>query len=200
MIFGMIPLVASAAEDNEQSGTIFKDVKETSWYYDAVNYVYENGIMAGTSDTTFSPGEVTSRSMLVTILYGMEGKPSVHKESPFTDVANGRWYTDAIVWASENGVVSGYGNGIFGINDKITVEQAAVILARYAGYIGITVQNGDSMAAFADSGSVSGWVEHDMKWIVSEGIYTGVNGRLNPQSPASRALIAGMLYNFDSIS
>ncbi len=198
MIFGMIPFVASAAEDNEQNGTIFKDVKETSWYYDAVNYVYANGIMAGTSDITFSPGEITSRSMLVTILYGMEGKPAVHKESPFSDVANGRWYTDAIVWASENSIVSGYGNGIFGYKDDVNRQQVAIILYRYAEYKGYNTEITGDVSSFADRDNISSYAVDALSWAVGKGLISGTGSNMiSPKGSATRSQIAVIMMQFD---
>lgn len=179
----------------------FKDISASDTYYKAIQYVYENGLFKGVSATEFAPDVTMTRAMFVTVLGRMAGvdETEFHGVS-FLDVTAGEWYAAYVEWAAYCGIVQGYGNGIFGINDKITVEQAAVILARYAGYTGSTVQSDASLAAFADAGSVAGWAENDMKWIVSEEIYTGVNGRLNPQAPASRAQIAEMLYNFNKIS
>ena len=202
MIFGMIPFVASAAEGGEQgnvhNGSIFKDVKETSWYYDAVNYVYTNGIMVGTSDDLFSPGEVTSRSMLVTILYGMEGKPAVQSESPFTDVANGRWYTDAIVWASENGIVSGYGNGIFGYKDAVNRQQTAMILYRYAEYKGYNTEITGDVSSFVDKDDISSYAVDALSWAVGKGLISGTGSNMiSPKGSATRSQIAVIVMQFD---
>ena len=198
-VFCMMPFAASAKEAGEESKVhFFEDVKATSWYYDAVNYVYENGIMAGTSDTAFSPGEITSRSMLVTILYGMEGKPAVAQESPFADVANGRWYTDAIVWASENGIVSGYGNGIFGYKDAVNRQQVAIILCRYAEHKGCEIELAGDVSGFADSDKISDYAIDALSWATGAGLLSGTgNNMLSPKGMATRSQIAVIMMQFD---
>ena len=127
MAMTFLPASAAAA-----SVSPFGDVQSTDWYYDEVQYVYENGLMSGTSATTFSPDTTTTRGMIVTILHRLEGTPAVSTSGTFADVTAGRYYTDAVEWASANGIVGGYGNGRVGPNDPITREQMAAILYRYA--------------------------------------------------------------------
>ena len=121
MVFGLLPGQAIAV-----GNLPFNDVKVTSWFYDEVKYVYENGLMTGTSDTTFSPNGTTTRGMVVTILWRLDGEPD-STEMRFADVAAGRYYTDAVMWASSNNIAGGHGDGNFGPNDPITREQLAVI-------------------------------------------------------------------------
>ena len=127
LILELIPGAVFAADD----GMPFKDVRESDWFYEAVQYVYEHGMMRGTGDTMFSPESTTTRAMIVTILHRLEGLPAAAGEQ-YADVPGGQYYTDAVAWASENGIVNGYGNGRFGPNDAITREQMATILYRLA--------------------------------------------------------------------
>ena len=132
MAMTFLPASAAAA-----SVSPFGDVQSTDWYYDEVQYVYENGLMSGTSATTFSPDATTTRGMIVTILHRLEGTPAVSTSGTFADVAAGQYYTDAVEWASANGIVGGYGNGRFGPNDPITREQLAAMMYRYADFLGM---------------------------------------------------------------
>ncbi len=175
----------------------FKDIYASDSYYDAIRYVYENGLFKGVSDTEFAPAVTMTRAMFVTVLGRMAGVDIRYFDgNSFTDAVPGEWYAPYVEWAAAYGIVQGYGNGIFGINDKITVEQASAILARYAAYIGLSTESTGTLNAFADAGDVSGWAVENMKWVVANGIYTGESNRLNPKTPASRALVAVMLYNF----
>lgn len=124
----------------------FTDVKESDWFYEAVKFAVENGLFKGTTETTFSPGQPMTRAMLVTVLHRLEGSPAVTGANNFTDVKNGEWYTNAVIWANANDIVSGYGNGLFGTNDPITREQMAAILYRYAGYKGYDVTAAANLA------------------------------------------------------
>ena len=137
---------AEVQETEEPAALPFTDVDPASGYYEAIRYAYENNLMNGTSATAFSPNGTTSRAMIVTILYRLEGQPAVAAGS-FTDVAAGQYYTSAVAWASQNGIVEGYGNGAFGPNDAITREQLAVILYRYAQYKGYAVSAGAATSA-----------------------------------------------------
>lgn len=189
----------TAAEDSSDDSWInpFKDIYAADSYYDAIRYVYENGLFKGVSAVEFAPAVTMTRAMFVTVLGRMAGVDTRYFEgNSFTDVVSGEWYAPYVEWAAAYGIVQGYGNGIFGINDRITVEQASAILARYADYIGISTETAGTLNAFADAGDVSGWAVENMKWVVTSGIYTGESGRLNPKTPASRALVAEMLYNF----
>jgi len=177
----------------------FKDIRSSDSCYDAIRYVYENGLFKGVSATEFAPSVTMTRAMFVTVLGRMDGVDIRYfAGNSFTDVVPGEWYAEYVEWAATYGIVQGYGNGIFGINDPITVEQAAVILARYAAYIGVSTASTGTLNSFADAGDVSGWAVENMKWVVESGIYAGEADKLNPQTPASRALVAVMLYNFQS--
>ncbi len=171
----------------------FTDVAESAWYYDAVVYAYENGLMDGTSATTFAPAMNTTRAMLATLIYRMAGEPTVTGSASFTDVTAGQWYTDGITWASQQGVVQGIGNGRFDPDGAITREQLAVMLYRYAD--GETASA--DMSRFQDSASISDWALEAMNWAVAQGILSGNDqGLLNPGSIASRAEVATMLMRF----
>ena len=175
----------------------FTDVKTTDWFYDAVKYVYEKGMMNGTSDTTFAPNSNLTRAMLVTSLYRHEGELAITDAAPFTDVASGQWYSDAIAWASANDIVGGYGDGLFGTNDNITREQLATILMRYAKFKRLNTARTTDLAGFDDTADISSWALDAMKWANSEGL---VNGRsdtmLAPKGTATRAEVATILMRF----
>ena len=175
----------------------FVDVNPSDAYYDAVLYVYENGLFKGVSETEFAPDTTMTRAMFVTVLGRMAGvNPLLYQKSSFTDVEVGQWYSPYVEWAAQSGIVLGYGDGTFGLNDEITVEQAAVILARYAAFTGRSTYTLRTLSDFADSADVSDWAVYSMKWIVNTGIYTGENGMLSPKSLAKRSLVAAMLYNY----
>lgn len=174
----------------------FIDVHETDWFHGAVMNAYGAGLMAGTSENTFSPDMVMTRAMLVTVLYQMQGKPEPTKENPFKDVPAGQWYTKAVIWAAENGIVSGTGNGCFAPEDPVTREQVAVILRSYAKFCGIDTEKAAELN-FTDTGKVSSWALPAMKWAVAEGLLSGKlnNGvlTLDPQGRATRAEAAAIL-------
>lgn len=177
----------------------FTDVKPGDWCYDAVQYVYDNGLMAGTSAYTFTPGGATTRGMIVTILYRMEGQPSIAGESgAFADVPAGQYYTDAVAWAAKNGIVSGYTNGNFGPNDPITREQMAAILYRYTGS---PASSGMVLSEFTDADQISGYATDAMRWAVGNGLIAGTgNQALSPKSGASRAQVATILMRFSEMA
>lgn len=133
----------------------FADVPASAWYYDAVRFVYERGMMAGTGNNQFSPNVTTTRAMIVTILYRLENQPAAGS-SNFTDVPADQWYTNAVAWAAANGIVGGYGDGRFAPNDIITREQMAAILYRYAQYKGYDVGNTGDLSRYVDASQVSG--------------------------------------------
>lgn len=175
----------------------FTDVPEDAWYADAAAYVYEHGLMAGTSTTAFSPDATTSRSMIATILWRMAGSPVVNYAMNYTDVAQGQWYSEAIRWAASEGVVTGYGNGLFGTNDPITREQFATILYRYAqskgqGFTGAWAFQLD----YADADKVSEYAYEAMCWMTMQGVIKGDGANLNPQGQATRAEAAAILMRF----
>jgi len=151
-VLGMLHSTAFATSGNLP----FTDVNTTDWYYDAVQYAYEKGMMTGTSTTTFSPNDTTTRCMIVTILHHMEGTPAAVGMA-FTDVPANQWYSDAVSWASANGIVDGYGGGMFGPGDPITREQMAAILNRYSTYKGYDVGTTGSITGFSDASQVSSY-------------------------------------------
>lgn len=175
---------------------IFSDVTPDAWYTDAVQYAYDNGLMTGTSTTTFEPNTTTTRGMIVSMLHRLEGSPAVGI-ADFSDVAGGDWYADPVAWAASEGIVGGYGDGTFGPNDPITREQMASILYRYADYKGLDVSARASLDAYSDADSVSPWASDVMSWAVSEGIISGMTeDTLAPQGTATRAQVAAMFQRF----
>ena len=175
----------------------FTDVSENDWFYDDVMFVLANDLMVGTSDNTFDPYGTTTRAMVATTIWRMEGKPEPEGDNPFTDVKNGEWYTDAIVWANENGIAVGYGNNLFGTNDPVTREQLAAFFYRYAEYKGYDTEITGSLDRFADKDDISEWAQEAMAWAVGYGIFEGRdNGMLDPQGNATRAEFAAMLHRF----
>lgn len=189
MVLGMLPGTVFATG----SGTPFTDVKETDWFYDAVRYVYDNGMMSGTGSATFAPNATTTRGMIVTILHRLEGIPSASGEK-FTDVPAAQYYAKAVAWASANGIVSGYGNGCFGPNDPITREQLAAILYRYAQYKGCDVSVKGNIFTFADGKQVSAYAADTMNWAIGTGLISGVgHNTLSPTGSATRAQVAMIL-------
>ena len=192
----MLSILPSTAFAVDGSGSGFRDVKPTDWFFEAVDYAVQKNLMNGTGSNAFSPNGTTTRGMLVTILYRMEGEPSV-TGTVFSDVPKGQWYTDAVIWANEKGIVNGYGNGTFGPNNTITREQMAVILYRYAQNKGHDITATDSLTAFSDKGKVSGYAVQAMGWAVGSGLITGVSENvLSPQSSATRAQMATILMRF----
>lgn len=180
-------------EAPDSSGLPFADVAESAWYYDAVAYCYENGLMSGVSATSFRPMDTTTRGMIVTILHQLAGKPVPAASASFPDVAADAWYADAVSWAAAQGVVAGYDTGRFGPNDSITREQLAVILYRYAG----SPAAAGSLDSFADRASVSDYAAQALRWAVGEGLLSGKGaGLLYPTGTATRAEAAQILMRF----
>lgn len=176
--------------------TTFADVPASAWYYNAVEYVYENGLMSGVSGGRFAPDDTLTRAMLVQTLYAMEGRPAA-ASAGFADVASGDWYASAVNWAAANGVVSGVSETGFGPNNALTREQLALILYRFAQYKGYDVTGTSDLAAYADGSSVSGWAAEAMGWAVDAGLISGVGGnQIAPTGTASRAQVAQILMNF----
>lgn len=175
----------------------FVDVSSASWYADAVQYVYENGMMRGTSETMFSPDETTTRAMIVTILHRIEGEPAADASS-FTDVMAGSYYTNAVAWAAANGIVNGVNETSFAPDNPITREQLAAILYRYAQFKGYdTTVGGMSLSEYADASQISAYATTAMQWANAEGLITGVTDTtLSPQGSATRAQVATILMRF----
>ena len=178
------------------SETKFNDVSANDWFASAVDYVTGKGMMNGTADNTFSPKANTTRGMVVTVLYRLENQPSTSAAS-FTDVASGAYYANAVAWANANGIVSGYGSGKFGPNDKVTREQLAAILYRYAQYKKYDVSGAKSLDGYTDAQSVSSYAVPALQWANAAGIVTGKSGsKLDPKGNATRAEVAAMLMRF----
>ena len=177
----------------------FDDVSASAWYYPAVQFVSGRGLMNGVGNRAFDPNTSVSRAMTAAILYRMAGSPAVEYSAVFSDVADGTWYSDAVVWAAQSGVAGGYTDGSFRPSETISREQLAALLYRYA------VKNGGGSASgelsrFSDAASVSAWAEEALKWATAAGVMNGdTSGRLNPRGGASRAELAQMLMNYTGV-
>ena len=174
----------------------FTDVAEDDWFYDAVRYAYENGLMDGVGDNRFAPNSETTRAQLVTILYRLEGEPAVSGDLPFTDVEAATWYTNAVLWAAQNGIVNGVSDTEFAPGDDLTRQQLVTILYRYAEAKGCDVSASADLSGYPDAGQVQDYAQPTMAWAVAEGIVEGMDGNLNPAGNASRAQIATILMRF----
>ena len=175
----------------------FTDVSEKDWFYGDVMFVYENGLMLGTSKTLFSPHGTATRGMMATILWRMEGSPAPKGKNSFTDVEAGKWYADAITWTAENGIFAGYGKDKFGPDDPITREQLAAIFYRYADYKGYDLTVKGDLDKFKDADKITDYAKTAMQWAVGSGLVKGKSGNLlDPQGTATRAEIAAMLHRF----
>ena len=171
----------------------FADVDADAWYAEAVAYCREHGLMNGTSDTTFEPESNLTRAMLVTVLYRSAGSPAVTGADNFTDTVDGAYYADAVVWASQQSIVSGYGNGLFGTNDPVTREQMTAIFWRYAGSPESSASN-----SFSDAGTVASYAASAVNWAGENGIIIPVSDNVfAPKSNATRAQVASALMNLD---
>ncbi|MBQ1270026.1 MAG: S-layer homology domain-containing protein [Clostridia bacterium] len=168
----------------------FVDVDQNQWYHEAVDFSIVEGLMNGTSETTYEPLSTTTRAMIVTMLYRLEGEPEVDHEIGFEDVAADTWYTEAVRWAEAEGIVNGYSATEFGPNDYVTREQMVTILHRYAEYKGVATDKRDDLKAFPDADAVSAWALDAMQWAVEAELIEGMNGVLNPTGDANRAQIA----------
>ena len=175
----------------------FTDVDTTQWYHESIDYVVEKGMMNGVSSTSFAPDADTTRGMIVTILYRLEGSPAAASAVSFDDVAADEYYADAVAWASANGIVTGYDSSRFGPNDQITREQLAAILYRYAGFKKYDVSKTSDLSAYTDSASVSDYAADALEWANAEGLVNGMgDGRIAPQGSAVRAQAATILMRF----
>ena len=179
------------------SGLPFGDVKTADWFYNDVKYVYEKGMMAGTAADVFAPNATTTRAMIVTILYRLEGSPAVTGTSAFVDVPAGQWYTDAVNWAAANQIVKGTSATTFAPNDSITREQMAAILYRYAQYKGYDVTKKADLSGYSDNGQVSAYAKDALAWANAAKLINGVtNTTLAPQGNATRAQVSAILHRF----
>ncbi len=192
-------VTVQATFTQNQSGTLpFTDVKTGDWFYEAVQYVYDKGMMTGVSADRFAPASTTTRGMIVTILYRLENEPAVSGGSAFTDVESGAWYADAVAWAAANDIVNGTSATTFAPNSPITREQMATMLYRFAQYKGmdaVTLQ--EHLTGYPDGGQVSDYAIPAMNWAVGQGLIAGMeNGTLVPQGSATRAQVATILMRF----
>lgn len=193
LLCGLIP---TAVATNE---TYFSDVASDSWYYDSVQYAVNMGLMNGMGNNCFAPDTQMSRAMLVTVLWRYAGSPE-KGENLFSDVKNGQWYTNAIAWAAENGVVTGVGNGKFDPEGTVTREQLAVVLYRYSQSLALDTSRQEELADFPDAQKVSPWAQAALSWAVTEGLITGNKTGskvyLEPQGSATRAQVAAILMRY----
>ncbi len=187
---------AEQTEPEQPSGLPFTDVAKDAWYFPAVEYVFNNGLMNGTTATTFAPNVNLNRAMMAAVLYNMEGKPVCDKSGLFSDVADGKWYTDAVNWAASNNIVSGMPDGTYAPDQALTREQMASILYRYAEYKGIDVSARADLSTFTDGTTVSPWAQDVVQWAVAEKLINGVGTELQPKGTASRAQVATVLMNY----
>ncbi len=186
-----------AAAEKDTPPDKFSDVAADAWYSEAVDYVVAHGLMSGTSAGSFAPNAATTRAMLVTILYRLEGEPGATKNLPFADVAAGAWYADAVNWASTNGIVAGYGENVFGPNDPITRAQMAAILYRYAELKGYDVAGTADLAGYADTAALGGWAAAALRWSIAAGLIEGTAAdTLSPNGSSTRAQSATILLRF----
>lgn len=176
----------------------FVDVTDDKWYYDAVAYVYQQGIMVGMNETTFEPNTTVNRAQVVQMLYNLEGQPQVSGDSGFSDIRDGQWYAKAVAWASANDVVAGYEDGTFRPTRAVTREEFAQILYNYAKCKGYGLSASADLGKFPDSGQVSSWAETALGWANGNGLINGHDdGRLDPKGSTIRAQAASILMNFD---
>ena len=175
----------------------FTDVKEGDWFHDAVRYVYDNGLMDGVGDGQFAPNATTNRAMVVTILYRLAGEPAVSGDAAFTDVAAGQWYTDAVLWAAQKGIVNGVSETEFSPAGDLTREQLATVLYRYAQDQGYDVSAQADLSGFPDAGDIQSYATQALSWAVAEGLLQGFeDDSLQPGGTATRAQIATILMRF----
>lgn len=175
----------------------FTDVQIGEWFYDAVEYAYYNGIMNGMTETTFEPYTNMNRAMMVTAVYRLAGSPAVSGSNSYSDVADDSWYTNAIIWATQNGIVNGVGDGLFAPNDSVTRQQLIAVIYRYANHCGYDTGASASLSGYQDAGAVQDYAKDAFCWGVAKGIITGTSETtLDPTGTATRAQIATILMRF----
>ena len=174
----------------------FTDVSTSDWFYDDVAFVYENGLFSGTDSRSFSPNASMTRAMLVTVLYRLEGEPTVTGRSSFIDVRSGAYYEKSVIWAAANGIVTGTDSTSFSPDAKVTREQLAAILYRYAQYRKLDTDASAKLNSFTDADSVSAYASEALGWAVSESLINGASGKLMPKGDATRAQVAAILHRF----
>ncbi len=184
-------------ETTDETALGFLDVSRNDWFYSAVEYVVNHDVMSGVSDSSFAPNATLTRGMLVQILYNLEDRPDNNGINIFTDVTTDAWYTDAVIWANNENIVSGMGEGIFAPNAEINREQMALMLYNYAQCKGYDVSASAELSAFTDGADVSSWASHAVQWAVAEGLMSGMgNGTLAPQGTATRAEVSSIMMRF----
>ena len=191
--------VLFTADYTQEPGMLlpFTDVSWDHWAYSAVKRVYTRGLMVGVSDTSFAPDQALSRAMLASVLYRLAGEPAVTAENPFTDVPADRWYTDAVIWAAENGIVVGCGDGTFRPNAPATRAQTAVMLYAYANFAGRNTSQRADLSAFADAADVPSWALAEMQWANAAQLILGRDGKLlAPNAETTRAEMTSILSTF----
>ena len=175
----------------------FTDVPRGTWFFDSVEKIAEIGLFAGTSETKFSPDAEMTRAMLVTVLHRLEGTPKVENAATFRDVAAGQWYSDAVAWASESGLVKGYNENTFGTDDSITRQDMVTILYRYLQYKGMTPDGAKEIADFTDAGEVSAYALDAVQWSYRTGLVKGTSERtLSPRAKTTRAQVATIILRY----
>lgn len=185
--------------EKDSSAATYSDVWKSDWFYSAVQYVSERDLMSGVGDGRFAPEAQTSRAMIVTILWRLEGKPSAQAEHTFADVPAGQWYSEAVCWAAEQGIVNGYSAQQFAPDDPITREQMAAILYRYAGYRGVICSQRADLSSYIDGDRIQPWAAEALAWANAMGLINGVGeNRLEPQAFAIRCQTAAILQRFCS--
>lgn len=198
MLIGAMTMMVGMTA-NAKSVSEYTDVHEGDWFYSTVADVAEKGYITGTTETTFAPGSNLERGQLATILYRMAGNPETSFESRFGDVGDGMFFSVPVTWANNVGVVKGYDNGNFGASDKITREQLATMLYRYAGYAGYDTSATGDIYSFPDGSAVSGFASESMSWAVGSGLIKGDGGNINPQGDVSRAVAATMISRLSNM-
>ncbi|MDO5650375.1 MAG: S-layer homology domain-containing protein, partial [Gallicola sp.] len=178
----------------------FLDVNSSDWFYDGVKYVFDQKLMNGIDENTFDPHGTTTRAMVVTVLYIMEGSPNVSGVSKFNDVGDNEWFSDGVIWASENEIAQGISEDEFSPNSQVTREQLVTFLYRYAQYKNLNVDGRGIPDTFQDKNNVSGWAAVAMAWAIGQEIVKGNDlGNINPQGEATRAEIATIIQRFHSL-
>ena len=193
-----LPIPVKPATDNTKpaSRLPFTDVSTSDWFYDDVKFVYENGLFSGTDSRSFSPSASMTRAMLVTVLYRLEGEPAVAGRSSFADVRSDAYYEKAVIWAAANGIVTGTSSTSFSPDAKVTREQLAAILYRYAQYKKLDTSASTKLNSFSDAGEVSGYANAALGWAVVERLVNGASGKLMPKGYATRAQVAAIFHRF----
>ena len=196
-----IPMLTSCDGGEGCPSNAYTDVPDVNnWAHVGIDFVLKSGLFYGTSDTTFSPDEAMTRAMLVTVLYRLEGQPKVSAKNPFSDVTSGTWYTEAVLWAAENKIVNGVGDGKFAPDGEITREQMAAILYRYSAFKGLKLNNGKFTADYPDEKDISAYALEAMRWANAESLINGTRDGstvyLDPQGHATRAQVAAILMRY----